>query len=828
MKLVQFLGLFLLTLPSLLAQNPLDPSACGTIANPASVQFMGNLQGAYLDYAATFAPDSEANDMVPVQVHLIRRSDGTGGLTENDFNAGFTELNGFFLNASMEFFHCSPINVINSDTYFNFSTTEETAFWDTYGVEDVLNIIIPGGNLTAASGGGLCGYAYLPGGGRDLITVAKSCFTSGGNTFAHEIGHYFGLYHTHGKSNCGVLTDELVNGSNCGTAGDDVCDTPADPGLLGIACSGYVVSNCLYTGTITDSNGDSFDPDVSNIMSYAPHNCRNTFSPEQYARASFYNNNTRGYLSCGTAPSVGSTCADAQPISGNGNYFPDGPDEGDGCENCSDGAQHSDWFYYDAPANGSISISSCLNDVNTRLWVYTGTCGNLTQVAGSDDDCAISLGGADLASKVIMNVTAGTRYYMEWDDRWSEDNFGFAFSYTTPCNPPASVVTASADYSHITQDWEDVAGAQSYNARYRTSASAPWTPEEGLSASEHVLENLSPCSTLEWQVQSVCNGIPSAWSTSYTISTSGCADAYCYSYGNSWSAWITSFALSNLSNNSGNGNGYSNFTNMTATVIQGQSYTIIMNSDDVFVAPVYWRVWADLNQDGDFEDPGEQLLSAATNSSSLVSGAITIPANSIVGTTRLRVSMDRNNFPTPCATGGLTDVEDYGLVIQAGACSPPSVPTVANIGYSAAEVSWPATSNAIAYQIQYRMAGSFTWSSTSWINPTTDYIYNLVPCTTYEVRVRSDCGSGNYSDFSPVSSFSTLGCDEDYCYSFGNSETVWIDRVNIGAINNISGNDYGYGDYTNFNTSVQPGNAYSVFLQAQGLNRHLLSTGAFG
>jgi hypothetical protein len=778
---------------------------------------MSNLQSDYADFAEAFIPGSESDnpDMVPVQVHIIRRSNGTGGITEAEFNTGLSEVNDFFINANMEFFHCSPINFINSDTYFNFSTSEETGFWNTYGVNDVLNIIIPGGNLTTSSGGGLCGYAYLPGGGRDLITVARSCFTSGGNTFAHEIGHYFGLYHTHGKTNCGGLTDELVNGSNCNVAGDDVCDTPADPGLLGLGCTGYLVSNCVYTGSFTDANGDAFVPDVSNVMSYAPHSCRNTFSAGQYARASFYNINLRNDLSCGGAPVVGATCTAAQPVTNNGNYFPDGPNEGNGCGNCSGGAQHSDWFYYDATSDGSISISSCLSNVNTRLWVYTGSCGNLIPLANSDDDCIISPGGANLASEVTLSVNAGNRYYFEWDDRWSSDNFSFSFSYSSSCNPPANIETASASYSHISQNWEDVPGAQSYNVRYRLTSDAAWTLEENITLSQHTIENLSPCNTLEWQVQSNCNGSSSAWSAVEEISTTGCSDAYCYSYGNSWSAWITNVALSNLSNSSGNGNGYTNFTNMSANVVQGQSYTILLNSDDEFVDPVYWRIWADLNQDNDFEDPGELLFSAVTNSGSLQSGAITIPSGGATGTTRMRVSMDRNTFPEPCATGGLTDVEDYSLNIQPGFCNTPTAPLIDGANYSSARVSWAPSTGANAYQVRYRTVGSFTWLVTPWTSNTERYLYNLIPCSDYQVEIRSDCGS-NLSDFSATATFSTVGCDEAYCYSYGNSGDTWIDRVNIGAINNISGNDHGYGNYTHLSTSVQPGNNYALFLQAQG------------
>lgn len=815
--LVHLLGLVLLSLPPLYAQQPPVPIACGAFTSPASVQLMDSLQNDYLAYAAAYesgSPNSTV-DAVPVQVHIIRRSDGTGGLTEAQFDAAFTEVNDFFINASMEFFQCSPINFVDSDTYFNLSTAEETNFWNTYGVSDVLNIIIPGGNLTTATGGGLCGYAYLPGGGRDLIAVARNCMLSGGHTFAHEIGHYFGLYHTHGKVNCGGLTDELVDGSNCATAGDDVCDTPADPGLLGIGCSGYLVSNCVYTGSFTDNNGQPYQPDVSNIMSYAPHSCRNTFSAGQYARLSFYNTNTRGYLSCGNTLSVGSTCVEAQPISNNGNYFPDGPGTGGGCENCSGGAQHADWFYYDAPANGTISVGSCLGNVNTRLWVYTGSCGNLVQVASSDDDCALTPGGPNTASEITLNVSAGTRYYFEWDDRWSDDDFSFSFAFTNPCNPPGAVQTVSSGYSHITQDWESLPGAQGYNVRYRPVASAPWTLEENLTDSEHTLENLSPCTTQEWQVQSICNGTPSAWSNTYSISTAGCSDAYCYSYGNSSTAWITMVSMSNLSNTSGNGNGYSNFTSETATVTQGQSYTLVMDSDDTFTAPVYWRVWADLNQDNDFEDPDELLLSAATNSGSLVSGAITVPGGSLSGTTRLRVSMARDNFPSPCNTGSFSDIEDYGLIIQPGSCDAPAAPVISDIGYASAKADWQTLPNAVAYQLRYRAIGDFSWSATNWVEGPTNYLYNLAPCTDYEVQVRADCGS-TFSDFSSSATLATIGCDDPYCYSYGNSRNNWIDRVNVGAINNISGNDHGYANYTHLNTSVQPGNNYPLLLQAQG------------
>jgi hypothetical protein len=73
-----------------------------------------------------------------------------------------------------------------------------------------------------------------------------------------------------------------VDGSNCSSAGDLVCDTPADP-VLG--SSNVDSGTCLYTGSATDANGDPYAPDPSQLMSYSLKHCRDNFSVESLARA---------------------------------------------------------------------------------------------------------------------------------------------------------------------------------------------------------------------------------------------------------------------------------------------------------------------------------------------------------------------------------------------------------------------------------------------------------------------------------------------------------------------------------------------------------------
>jgi len=72
-------------------------------------------------------------------------------------------------------------------------------------------------------------------------------------TFPHEVGHYFDLFHTHETA----YGRECVDGSNCTTAGDRLCDTPADPGLG----AHNVNDACQYIGHELDPcHGDPYSP----------------------------------------------------------------------------------------------------------------------------------------------------------------------------------------------------------------------------------------------------------------------------------------------------------------------------------------------------------------------------------------------------------------------------------------------------------------------------------------------------------------------------------------------------------------------------------------
>lgn len=290
-------SLFFLNICYAYGQNKVEPG-CGTITSPETIEYLKSItpqlkqyEDEYFKLTSNHNRASTPINSIPIKAHIIRTSAGTGGLSVSDLNDAMDNMNAFYANAFMEFFLCDGINYIDSDNYYDFETNDESSLTATYNVAGVINIYFSDYVESSSSGSSLCGYAYSPG-GPDVILMKNSCATNG-STLLHEVGHFFSLIHTHGSSNS-FLTRELVDGSNCDLEGDLICDTPADPQLSTI----NVNASCIYIGTDTDSNGDTFVPDPTNIMSYSRKECRTQFSTQQFARIYATYQNTRNGFSC--------------------------------------------------------------------------------------------------------------------------------------------------------------------------------------------------------------------------------------------------------------------------------------------------------------------------------------------------------------------------------------------------------------------------------------------------------------------------------------------------------------------------------------------------
>ncbi|MGL2965589.1 reprolysin-like metallopeptidase [Flavobacterium sp. XGLA_31] len=164
-------------------------------------------------------------------------------------------------------------------------------------------------------------------------------------------------------------------------------------------------------------------------------------------------------------------------------------------------------------------------------------------------------------------------------------------------------------------------------------------------------------------------GNASAASNTVSVTTLSVTVTYCTSQGNSTAdEKIGKVVFGTINNTSTGTAGYENFTALSTNATRGTAYTITITPS--WTSTKYsegYAVFIDYNQDGDFADAGETVLTKAKSKTTPITGSITIPASALLGATRMRVSMKYNGTPTACETFSFGQVEDYTVNITATA-----------------------------------------------------------------------------------------------------------------------------------------------------------------
>ncbi len=271
---------------------------------------------------------------VPITIHRVGDGGGDGKINEEKCYQAICLLNERYALAGVNmFFYLKQFNEINSETLHTnprraggiINSAKDRSSLNVFCVGDIINPNNPNAPGTTL------GY-YAPGVQNDFVVMQNSSMGDSGYTLEHELGHFFTLRHTHygwednsvtpngsgydasgnalgvcpdsypenekimitsiGSSQTpGMTTVELVDGSNCETAGDEICDTPADYG------TGFCCGCCTMRWTILDRNCDTLAPMLNNIMGYAGSCSTWEFSPDQVvAMETSFDADNRAYL----------------------------------------------------------------------------------------------------------------------------------------------------------------------------------------------------------------------------------------------------------------------------------------------------------------------------------------------------------------------------------------------------------------------------------------------------------------------------------------------------------------------------------------------------
>lgn len=266
-----------------------EDNRCSTrpIITPDSDAFRGGSDCTYnrTNIRSEYNP-SVALYRIPVVVHVIQRTNGTGAMTDARVQSQIDILNEDFqamsgtngapgTDGQIEFYLATEDPNGNSTTGITRSTNNtwfndggsyyNSLAWDT-------NRYL---NIYTNSGGGALGYVpALPQGGisgsnADRVVILESTFGRNapfnpfnlGRTVTHEVGHYLGLYHTF-DNGCGS--------SSCYTTGDRICDTNGESSPT-FGCP----------GSRTSCGGAA---PFHNYMDYSDDICMNQFTVEQNNR----------------------------------------------------------------------------------------------------------------------------------------------------------------------------------------------------------------------------------------------------------------------------------------------------------------------------------------------------------------------------------------------------------------------------------------------------------------------------------------------------------------------------------------------------------------
>src|SRR4029078_11677336 len=91
--------------------------------------------------------------------------------------------------------------------------------------------------------------------------------------------------------------------------------------------------------------------------------------------------------------------------------------------------------------------------------------------------------------------------------------------------------------------------------------------------------------------------------------------------------------------------------------------------------------------------------------------SIRVPANAVIGTTRMRVSTQYNADPSACNASFDGEVEDYSIgVVALGApvCPTPTGLSSSGLTNNTDTLEWIAVAGAIGYGVQYNRTGTAT------------------------------------------------------------------------------------------------------------------------
>jgi hypothetical protein len=234
-------------------------------------------------YMSRFAPSSEKkarpslkftdnrkkSTVFPVKVGIVSKN-GRQQISDQTIQKTIQILNEGFRNTDIKF-ELESIKSITDDLtieslqeenyapYLGFSTQHDDPTIISiyiFDYEPELCEVTP----TSISCGRTGGFSFIYSSMANNIVLSKFDLLDD-RVIVHEMGHFFGLYHTFEEDQFGK--DNFVE--DCNVAGDCICDTPPDPGAV---YEVYIHHSLCKMQGFKHENRNEYLPHINNYMSY--------------------------------------------------------------------------------------------------------------------------------------------------------------------------------------------------------------------------------------------------------------------------------------------------------------------------------------------------------------------------------------------------------------------------------------------------------------------------------------------------------------------------------------------------------------------------------
>ncbi|KAA5534536.1 T9SS type A sorting domain-containing protein [Taibaiella lutea] len=311
----------------------------------------------------------------------------------------------------------------------------------------------------------------------------------------------------------------------------------------------------------------------------------------------------------------------------------------------------------------------------------------------------------------------------------------------------------------------------------------------------------------------------------------------------STSYYITSFSTTNgatnITNNGTAASGaYINYSaTMSASAIQGNVVNFSLTGSS---ASETRGIYIDWNQDGDFDDAGENVYSSASTSSATVTGSFTVPFSAVTGNTRMRVRTSYYSYVmAPCGAIYYGETEDYAFNVigVSGVCVFPvnfSVTGLSNTTATAHFSPPPAGNTPTNYIYELRTDGTAAGSGLTGLfsggtsTDTTLYFTSLSQGTSYTLYARTFCSAGDTSSWVSYSFATTYDTLTSVSFAGFNADVIanGIGAASTSTTNDVDGASWALvaNSFKAISTNAAPANSVpNNRIVKNGLRKYILN-----